>query len=525
MFRQARRRRTFAIISHPDAGKSTLTEALALHAHVIKEAGVTHGKQGRLASVSDWGAMERDRGISISSTALRFEYRHIVFNLLDTPGHVDFSEDTYRVLTAVDCAIMLVDSARGMESQTLKLFGVCRELGLPVLTVFNKWDRPGRETLELLDEVQDATGRVPVPLNWPVGIAGDFHGLYTPDSGIYTRLGRVDAGAHLAATEDLGPAEAALDAGLAWEKAREDCDIAVSVNGRFDTEDFLAGRATPVLFAAAASNFGIPPLLDFLVDRAPAPGPRPDSVGADRPLDAGFSGFVFKVQSGMNPNHHDKLAFVRVCSGIFHRGMALRNESTGKPVSSKYAHHLSGRERGSADVSWPGDVVGFSNAGGLWIGDTVRAGSAVCFARMPHFNAEHFRVVRSLDAGRFKAFARGISHLEEEGTIQILYSRTATRQTPILAAVGELQFEVALDRLMREFGVPAAVDEPLPYAMARDLFGQEPEKTAMLAGIEVAHRPNGKPVGLFRDRWKLGRTLEQCPELFGEPGNRQLSQG
>ena len=519
VFHQAGRRRTFAIIAHPDAGKSTLTEALALHARVITEAGVTHGKQGRQASMSDWGTMERERGISISSTALRFEHGDVIFNLLDTPGHADFSEDTYRVLTAVDCAIMLVDSARGMETQTLKLFAVCKELGLPVVTVFNKWDRPGQETLQLLDEVQDATGRMPVPLNWPVGIAGDFRGLYNPESGTYSRLSRTNAGASLAQADELSPEEAALDAGDAWEAAREDCDMAVALNGSFDGEDFLAGRTTPVLFAAAASNFGVAPLLDFLVDRAPAPGPRADSSGTLRPLDSEFSGFVFKMQSGMNPNHHDKLAFVRVCSGTFRRGMALRNDATAKPVSSKYAHHMSGRDRDSADVSWPGDVVGFSNASGLRIGDTVHAGETVSFPRLPHFNAEHFRVVRSLDAGRSKAFARGISHLEEEGTIQVLYRSSGTSQSPIFAAVGVLQFDVALDRLKREFNAPAVIEEALPYEMARDLYGPEPVQTAKAAAVEVVYRSNGNPVGLFRNQWKLGRTMADSPELFGITGD------
>lgn len=519
VFHQARRRRTFAIIAHPDAGKSTLTEALALHARVITEAGVTHGKQGRQASMSDWGTMERERGISISSTALRFEHGNVIFNLLDTPGHADFSEDTYRVLTAVDCAIMLVDSSRGMETQTLKLFAVCKELGLPVVTVFNKWDRPGQETLQLLDEVHDATGRMPVPLNWPVGIAGDFRGLYDPESGTYTRLSRTNSGAGLAQAEELSPEEAALDAGDAWEAAREDCDIALSLNGNFNSEDFLAGRATPVLFAAAASNFGVAPLLDFLVDRAPAPGPRPDSSGTLRALDSDFSGFVFKIQSGMNPAHQDKLAFIRVCSGTFRRGMALLNESTTKPVSSKYTHHMSGRDRDSADESWPGDVVGFSNASGLQIGDTIHAGKPVSFPRLPHFNAEHFRTVRGLDAGRSKAFARGISHLEEEGTIQVLYRSNGTSQSPIFAAVGVLQFEVALDRLKREFNAPAVIEETLPFELARDLYGPDPVQTAKDAAIDVVYRSNGNPVGLFRNQWKLGRTMTDSPELFGITGD------
>ena len=327
------------------------------------------------------------------------------------------------------------------------------------------------------------------------------------------------AGAGLAQAEELSPEEAALDAGDAWEAAREDCDIALSLNGNFNSEDFLAGRATPVLFAAAASNFGVAPLLDFLVDRAPAPGPRPDSSGTLRALDSDFSGFVFKIQSGMNPAHQDKLAFIRVCSGTFRRGMALLNESTAKPVSSKYTHHMSGRDRDSADESWPGDVVGFSNASGLQIGDTIHAGKPVSFPRLPHFNAEHFRTVRGLDAGRSKAFARGISHLEEEGTIQVLYRSNGTSQSPIFAAVGVLQFEVALDRLKREFNAPAVIEETLPFELARDLYGPDPVQTAKDAAIDVVYRSNGNPVGLFRNQWKLGRTMTDSPELFGITGD------
>ena len=321
--RQAGRRRTFAVISHPDAGKSTLTEALALHARVIGQAGAVHGKAGRRGTVSDWMDMERDRGISITSAALQFEYRDAVINLLDTPGHADFSEDTYRVLTAVDAAVMLIDAAKGLEAQTMKLFAVCRHRGIPVLTVVNKWDRPGKDALELMDEIQDRTGLTPTPLTWPVGIAGDFRGVLDRSDGSYRRFTRTAGGATIAPEETLPAAAAAEREGDAWHQAVEEVALLAETSGEHDQSLFLDGVTTPVLFASAVSNFGVGALLDTLVNLAPAPSAQPDADGGARPLTDPFSAFVFKVQAGMDTAHRDRLAFIRICSGVFERGMVV----------------------------------------------------------------------------------------------------------------------------------------------------------------------------------------------------------
>src|ERR1700712_2819185 len=297
---QAARRRTFAVISHPDAGKSTLTEALALHARVIGQAGAVHGKAGRRGTVSDWMDMEKARGISITSAALQFEYHDAVINLLDTPGHADFSEDTYRVLTAVDAAVMLIDAAKGLEAQTMKLFAVCRHRGIPVITVVNKWDRPGKDALELMDEVSERTGLVPTPLTWPVGISGDFRGVLDRRDGSYHRFPRTAGGATIAPEEVLPAAAAAAREGGDWTPAVEGAELLDATEAEHDQERFLAGETTPVIFASAVSNFGVGALLDVLVDLAPAPSGRPDTDGSVRAIGAPFSGFVFKVQSGMD---------------------------------------------------------------------------------------------------------------------------------------------------------------------------------------------------------------------------------
>ena len=357
---EAARRRTFAVISHPDAGKSTLTEALALHARVIQEAGAIHGKAGRRSTVSDWMDMEKARGISISSAALQFGYEGTVINLVDTPGHADFSEDTYRVLAAVDSAVMLLDAAKGLEPQTMKLFDVCRHRGIPVVTVVNKWDRPGLEALQLMDEIRDRTGLEPTPLTWPVGIAGDFRGVLERSSGDFLHFTRTAGGATLAPEERVAPDAALAREGDAWSTAVEESDLLTAMGQQHDEESFLAGVSTPVLFGSAVLNFGVRQLLDVLVALAPPAGPRADAKGDPRPLDDPFSAFVFKIQAGMDSNHRDRLAYVRVCSGVFERGTVVTHASTGKPFATKYAQQVFGRDRETVDLAYPATSSGWS---------------------------------------------------------------------------------------------------------------------------------------------------------------------
>ncbi len=513
---EAARRRTFAVISHPDAGKSTLTEALALHARVIGEAGAVHGKAARRGTVSDWMDMEKARGISITSAALQFSYRDTVVNLLDTPGHADFSEDTYRVLTAVDAAVMLIDAAKGLEAQTMKLFAVCRHRGIPVITVVNKWDRPGKDALALMDEVAERTGLTPTPLTWPVGIAGDFRGVLDRRDGSYRRYTRTAGGATVAPEEHLSAAGAAVREPEAWAQALEEADLLAATAGEHDQELFLSGVTTPVLFASAISNFGVGALLDVLVDLAPAPLGRPDIDGMVHPVDAPFSGFVFKVQSGMNAAHRDRLAYIRVCSGVFERGMVVTHAATGRPFTTKYAQHVFGRERESIDVAFPGDVVGLVNASALHVGDTLYAEQPVSFPPLTTFAPEHFAVARSVETAKHKQFRRGIAQLESEGVVQVLRSDRRGDQEPVFAVVGPMQFEVAAHRMEHEFGAPVQL-EPLPYNLAmRTDEASVPGITAS-SGTEVLRRSDGELLALFTTKWVARVVREGKPDLTLEP--------
>ena len=505
------RRRTFAVISHPDAGKSTLTEALALHARAIAQAGAVHGKGQRRGVVSDWLDMEQARGISITSAALQFTVDDVVLNLLDTPGHADFSEDTYRVLSAVDCAVMLLDSAKGLEPQTLKLFEACRARRTPVITVINKWDRPGQEPLELLDEIESRLGIVPTPLNWPVGIAGDFRGLVDPSTGGMTQFTRTPGGATIAGRESIDADTAAQRHGEDWLRAREEFELLTASGQAHDQGEFLAARTTPVLFAAAVLNFGVAELLHTLTGSAPAPGPWVDREGEPRPVDAPFSGFIFKVQTGMDRAHRDRVAFMRVCSGRFERGMVITHAGSGRPFQTKYAQSVFGRERETIDEAFPGDVVGLVNAQSLHVGDSLYLDRPVSYPPLPRFAPEHFAVVRPRDTGRFKQFRRGVDMLDQEGVVQVMVSDRRGAQAPVLAAVGPMQFEVASHRLEHEFGAEVIL-EPLAYTIARRTDLSLTPLIDGKHGAEVLERTDGTVVALFTDRWRMGTIAADLPD-------------
>ncbi len=514
---EAVRRRTFAVISHPDAGKSTLTEALVLHAKVIQSAGAIHGKAGRKSTVSDWMDMEKARGISISSAALQFPYEGCVINLVDTPGHADFSEDTYRVLSAVDCAVMLLDAAKGLEPQTMKLFDVCRHRGIPVLTVVNKWDRPGLEALQLMDEIRDRTGLEPTPLTWPVGIAGDFRGVVDRASGDFLRFTRTAGGATIAPEERVAAERAAAEEGDAWSTAVEEVELLEALGQVHEQSTFLDGVTTPVLFGSAVLNFGVRQLLDTLLAVAPAPAPRPDADGAPRPLDKPFSAFVFKIQAGMDSAHRDRLAYVRVCSGVFERGAVVTHSSTGKPFATKYAQQVFGRERETVDRAYPGDVVGLVNASALRVGDSLYVDEPVTFPAIPSFAPEHFAVCRAVDSGRYKQFRRGIEQLEQEGTVQVLRSDLRGDQAPVLAAVGPMQFEVAEHRMAGEFSAAVRLDR-LEYSMARRTDRTWAPVLDRESGVEVLERTSdGALLALFAGNWRLARVQRDHPEAVLEP--------
>ena len=509
---EAGRRRTFAVISHPDAGKSTLTEALVLHASAISSAGAVHGKGGRRGVTSDFLDMEQARGISITSAVMQFTYRDTVINLLDTPGHADFSEDTYRVLTAVDSAIMLLDAAKGLEPQTLRLFDVCRARGVPVITFVNKWDRPGREPYELLDEIEQRIGLRPMPLTWPVGEAGDFRGVVDVQDGRYHRYTRAAGGASTATDDVLSLEEAATVEPDVWPQAADELELLEAIGAGYDEDAYRSGRATPVLFGAALTNFGVGRLLDTIVDLAPPPAARGD-VEAARPLDAPFAAQVFKVQAGTNKAHRDRTAFIRIWSGRFERGEPVTHAATGKPMTTKYAHTSFGQDRHTADVAYPGDVVGLVNANGLRVGDTLFAADPVTFPLLTTFAPEHFAVIEATDSSKFKQFRRGMGQLAEEGAIQLLYSERRGEHAPVLGAVGPMQFEVVTARLEGEYGVKTRLSH-LPYTMVREIPPQFAGMFSSRSDSEVfVNTVDGKFLAVFITKWDLRAFANLNPEV------------
>jgi peptide chain release factor 3 len=513
------RRRTFAIISHPDAGKTTLTEKFLLYGGALgQEAGAVKARSGRRSATSDWMAMEQQRGISITSTVLQFPYRDHVVNLLDTPGHRDFSEDTYRVLAAADAAVMVLDAAKGIEPQTLKLFDVCRERELPLLSFINKWDRPGRDALELIDEIERQLGIIPTPVTWPVGIPGDFRGVIDRRDGSYTRFTRTSHGATMAPEEVVGAERAAAEEGPSWQAALDEVELLGGIDGDdLDPDGFLSATATPVFFGSALTNFGVRKLLDAVVDLVPAPTARPvvDEQGepaGERPVDAPFSGFVFKVAANMDPSHRDRIAFLRVCSGRFERGMVVTHGRTGKPFATKYAHQVFGQERETVDEAYPGDVIGLVNATGVRIGDSLFVDEPVTFPTIPSFAPELFAVARVKDTSKYKQFRRGIAQLDEEGVVQVLRDAETGDQAPYFAAVGQMQFDVALWRLDTEFGAPTEL-APTRYTVARRTDAASAEALRAMRGVRVLERGSHELLALFESQYWVERLEADHPDL------------
>ena len=509
---EAARRRTFAIISHPDAGKTTLTEKFLLYGGALSsEAGAVKARSGRRSATSDWMDLEQKRGISITSAAVQFTYRDCVVNLLDTPGHRDFSEDTYRVLAACDAAVMVLDAAKGIEPQTLKLFEVCRQRGMPLLTFVNKWDRPGRDPLEVIDEIESMLKLRVMPVTWPVGIAGDFRGVIDRRTGVYTRFTRTARGATVAPEEVVDPTRAAAEEGESWTVAVDESELLDDL----DVDAFLAAEATPAFFGSALTNFGVGMLLDAVVDLVHPPAPRPDVEGATRSLDTPFSAFVFKVQANMDPAHRDRIAFLRVCSGRFERGMVVTIARTGKPFATKYAHQMFGAERQTVDEAWPGDIVGLVNATDVRVGDTLYLADPVEFPPIPSFAPEHFSIARTTDTSRFKQFRKGVEQLDEEGVVQVLRDPEGNEAEPVLAAVGPMQFEVAVHRLTNEFGAPVEL-RPTSYRVARRTDATSAETLRRQRGVRVLARSDGTLLALFESTMWLQRLEGDHPELVLE---------
>ncbi|RME26323.1 MAG: peptide chain release factor 3 [Deltaproteobacteria bacterium] len=520
---EARRRRTFGIISHPDAGKTTLTEKLLLYSGAIHLAGSVKGrKAGRLA-VSDWMKMEQERGISITSSVLQFEYRGAALNLLDTPGHADFSEDTYRTLAAVDSAVMLIDHAKGVESRTRKLFEVCRMRRLPVITFMNKLDRAGLDPLELLDDVSSTLNLQVAPLTWPIGMGRDFKGVVdvrTREVILYQSEGRHGAGVLDQARVPFDDARD-LIGDATHDEVAEQLELLEIAGDPWDTEAFLAGGLSAVFWGSAMTNFGVEPLLRFLAESAAPPHARTAVEGDDdgatvriEPTDDVFTGFIFKIQANMNPRHRDRVAFMRVVSGRFERGMDIIIGRSGETLRLAKPHSFMADERSIVETAWPGDIVGLHDPGRLRIGDTLAAGRRLRFEGIPRFAPEYFCRVILKDPMKSKKVQTGLTQLSHEGVIQLFYRPAVGRQDPWLGAVGMLQFEVLKERLKNEYNVRVEL-ERLRFNHAR-WIGGDPEGLAWLQGrrdyVVVVDR-NDQPVVLAETPWMLEYARDHAPGL------------
>ena len=510
-------RRNFAIISHPDAGKTTLTEKLLLYGGAIHEAGAVKARRAQRKATSDWMAMEQQRGISITSTVLQFEYQDCQINLLDTPGHQDFSEDTYRTLAAADNAVMLIDAAKGLEPQTRKLFEVCRMRSLPIFTFVNKLDRPGREPLELLDEIEQELGLQTYAVNWPIGMGDRFQGVFDRRQQQIHLFKRSAHGSREAidTVVSLGDPkiEQLLDKDLYYQ-LKNDLELLEGLGPELDHQLVHEGKMTPVFFGSAMTNFGVEPFLNTFLDYALKPAAHNSSVGEMPPTYPEFSGFVFKLQANMDPKHRDRVAFVRVCTGKFEKDMTVNHARTGKTVRLSRPQKLFAQDRESIDFAYPGDVIGLNNPGVFAIGDTIYSGQKLEYEGIPCFSPELFAILRNPNPSKFKQFHKGVSDLREEGAVQIMYSADEAKRDPIMAAVGQLQFEVVQFRLQNEYGVETQL-EVLPYTVARWVAGgwEALQKAGRLFNTVTVKDNWGRPVLLFRNEWNCNQVESDHPEM------------
>jgi peptide chain release factor 3 len=508
------RRRTFAIISHPDAGKTTLTEKLLLFGGAIHLAGEVAARGERRRTRSDWMEIEKKRGISVSSSVMMFEREGIVFNLLDTPGHEDFSEDTYRTLTAVDSAVMVVDAAKGIEAQTLKLFEVCRLRDIPIMTFVNKVDREGRDPFELLDEIADKLALELAPVTWPVGMGGQFHGIFNLTTNDFHRL-KPGGNAYGSTVKLRGPDDPVLDAEVeasVLATFREQVELATGALPPVNMEAYREGHLSPVFFGSALRDFSVGDLLDGLAAWAPPPRPQPAGDTTVDPNADGVNALIFKVQANMDPNHRDRIAFARICSGRFERGMRLNQVGSGKSMAVSAPIFFLASERELAEEAWAGDIIGIPNHGTLRVGDTLSEKDDVRFTGLPRFAPEILRRVRLGDPMKTKQMRRALQDLSEEGLAQVF--RTHLGGDHIVGVVGALQLDVMASRVEAEYKVKIEF-EPAPYATARWLAGDEKAVKAFVDANRstVADDVDGDPVYLARNSWELNYVREKNPDV------------
>jgi peptide chain release factor 3 len=515
LVRDVAKRRTFAIISHPDAGKTTLTEKLLLYGGAIQMAGTVKSRKSRRHATSDWMEVEKQRGISVTSSVMQFDYAGHTINLLDTPGHEDFSEDTYRVLTAVDAAVMVIDAAKGVEAQTIKLLDVCRLRATPIITFVNKMDREVREPVALLEEIEAVLGIDCAPVSWPIGMGKSFRGVFDLQR---ERLQRFTPGEERVSEEGEsieGLANPRLDALFPGEMAavRHDIDLIRAASHPFDMEEFLAGRQTPVFFGSGINNFGVQEILQALIDWAPPPQPRDGGSRIVQPAEPAFSGFVFKIQANMDPKHRDRIAFFRVCSGRYRPAMKVRHLRSGREMKLGNVLTFMANERVASEDAVAGDIIGIHNHGQLSIGDTLTEGEMLEFRGIPYFAPELFRVARPRDPFKSKPLSKGLRELGEEGAIQVFESTHGGAL--LLGAVGPLQFEIVAHRLATEYNVDA-IYEPANISTARWLtFPDESTRRSFEReqAAALATDVDGNPVFLATNKYNLQVTMERWPKV------------
>jgi peptide chain release factor 3 len=514
--KEINKRRTFAIISHPDAGKTTLTEKFLLYGGAVQLAGSVTARKNQRSSTSDWMELERKRGISISSTVLQFDYKDFKINLLDTPGHEDFSEDTYRVLTAVDAAVMVIDAAKGIEAQTRKLFEVCRRRSIPIFTFINKLDRPSKDPLELLDEIEKVLGIGVFPVNYPLGTGIYFRGVFDRLNKQIHLFEKTSGGVYKAPVAIMDINEQVVKDRLSsedFDKLVEELEIIEAAGDDFNMKEIHSGNLTPVFFGSAMNNFGVQLLLDGFLDYAVPPAARTSSGNVIPPDSSDFSGFIFKIQANMDPKHRDRIAFLRVCSGKFERDMQAFHSRTGKKIRLSNSQKMFGQERETVDSAYPGDIIGFIGNSNFGIGDTITEDPTIQYKEIPRFAPEHFVFLHNPNPSNYKKFRDGLEQLLQEGVIQTYYLKNSGQKVPLLGAVGPLQFEVVQYRLQDEYGAESRMETTNWKVMRWLSTGEDISGVLLPAGAAVAYDSDEREVILFTSEWSLNYFIEKYPKI------------
>ena len=517
--KEINRRRTFAIISHPDAGKTTLTEKFLLYGGAVQLAGSVTARKNQRSSTSDWMELEKKRGISISSTVLQFDYKGYKINLLDTPGHEDFSEDTYRVLTAVDAVVMVIDAAKGIEAQTKKLFEVCRKRSIPIFTFVNKLDRPTLDPLALIDEIESVLKIGAFPMNYPLGTGLDFKGVYDRIGKEIHLFEKTTGGQFIAPVSVHDVTDQIVKDKLSeqnYARLIEELEMLDTAGEEFNATSVIEGKLTPVFFGSAMNNFGVQLLLDGFLDYAIPPAPRMSSIGIIRPEDDQFSGFIFKIQANMDPKHRDRIAFLRVCSGKFLRDMMAFHASSGKKIRLSNSQKLFGQERETIDEAYAGDIIGFVGNSNFGIGDTISENPAILYKEIPKFAPEYFVFIQNPNPSNYKKFRDGLDQLLQEGVIQAFYLKNSFQKVPLLGAVGPLQFEVVQYRLQDEYGAESRLEQTnwkVLRWISPNIDSTYLENIILPAGAAIAFDANERMVILLTSEWSLNYFIEKHPKI------------